>query len=241
MCSWNRFVFEFNFQHFKGATGSSFIFFSVSFCWAFFEDLTRKIEVRNQLERQVMATEFNFIESQINPHFLFNVLGCISGLALIGSDDTNRAVKNLKQLISGASSMKTGQRIPLEDELEFIRSFIHLHQIRYAVPIEVDFPTEDFSHLKIEPMLLLPIVENVFKHGDVTERGAIKILCVVYESTFYFLLENKIDATTVGKPMGGIGDENVRKRLKLAYGDQATYQSVRDENSYKTELKIDLR
>jgi two-component system LytT family sensor kinase len=218
------------------AVGVSSIFFSISFTWRLLETWVLSLGEKLALEKDLKDTEYEFLKSQINPHFLFNVLGCINGLAMVKSDKTTGAIKNLKGLIGSAILMKTGEKVSLKDELSFLRSFINLHEIRYTVPIELSFA--EARHYEVEPMLFLPFIENAFKHGDLSETGLIKISCIVVDGILEFSVENNlIKNVEIGS---GIGDENVKKRLDYVYPDKHDLTVTISSQTYNVNLKISL-
>tara|TARA_B110000211_G_C14083111_1_gene555492 strand:- start:2838 stop:3572 length:735 start_codon:yes stop_codon:yes gene_type:complete len=241
MWSWNHFS-PFDFKKWgnmlDGVLGASSFFFSVSFTWKLLETWVLRISERLALEKELKKTEYEFLKSQINPHFLFNVLGCINGLAMVKSDKTIDAIKNLRGLIGSAFLMKTGEKVSLKDELDFLRSFINLHEIRYTVPIELSFPTKSMEKYKVEPMLLLPFIENAFKHGDLTETGLIKIGCQVVDGVLVFSVENNLIKNV--EVRSGIVNLNVKKRLEFVYPDKHDLSITNSNETYNVNLKISI-
>lgn len=240
--TWNKFssfddlVLE---RTLEGAIGATSIFFSISFTWKLLEMWVQRIKNRLELEKELKNAEYEFLKSQINPHFLFNVLGCINGLALVNSDKTPEAIRNLRELISSASKMKTGKKVSLASELTFLESFIKLHEIRYTVPINLNFEIEDVELYVVEPMLFLPFIENAFKHGELTDIGFVDINCSVESNQLIFTVRNQLIENYESKP--GIGNLNVEKRLDYVYPN--AYDLIIDtkDNCYSVCLKIDLK
>lgn len=223
-----------------GATGASSIFFSISFGWNLIEGWVESIVKKVKLEKALKRAELDFLKSQINPHFLFNVLGCINGLALIKSAETATAINNLKELIKSSIVMKTGEQVPLNEEISFLTSFIHLHQIRYSVPVQLNLPIDNIREYTIEPMLILPLVENAFKHGNVSDSGDIKIVAKLKDSWLSVEVENKVLTAHENKEKGGIGDENVKKRLAFAYADCHSIEVENLPENYKVKMTLKL-
>lgn len=244
MWAWSLFKpFDWNAwsAHLDGATGATFIFLSISTGWKLLESWVDSIVKRVKLDKDLKLAELEFLKSQINPHFLFNVLGCINGLALVNSPDTSKAIRNLKELINSSIKMRTGKKVSLAEELSFLMSFISLHQIRYTVPVKLDFPIDDLDEYEIEPMLILPLIENAFKHGDLTETGEIDIQCKLEKGWFYFTISNQVPEMASEKLEGGIGDENVRKRLEYAYSNKHEINTSSENNRYVVHLKMKLK
>lgn len=244
MWAWSLFKpFDWNAwsAHLDGATGATFIFLSISTGWKLLESWVDSIVRRVKLDKDLKLAELEFLKSQINPHFLFNVLGCINGLALVNSPETSRAIRNLKELINSSIKMRTGKKVRLSEELSFLMSFIALHQIRYTVPVTLDFPVDDIDEYEIEPMLILPLIENAFKHGNLTESGEINIHCEIVKGWFCFSISNAIAEEIEIHQDGGIGDENVRKRLEYAYPNRHVISSSIEDKKYIVHLKMKLK
>ena len=155
--------------------GANFIFFSISFTWRYLNYLIAKARRNFVITNELKTAELSFLKAQINPHFLFNILGCINGLALTKSNQTAYAIKNFNQLIQASSKMKSGIKIDLNDEINFLKNYINLQKMRYSVPVDTEFPESVKMNLSIEPLIILPLIEHVFKHGDVSGEGYISI------------------------------------------------------------------
>lgn len=241
--SWNQFsafhLIEWK-NNFDGVVGASSIFFSVSFTWKLLEIWVLRINKKLELEKELKNAEYEFLTSQINPHFLFNVLGCISGLALVNSEKTVGAIKNLKNLIGSATQMNIEGKVTLASELAFLRSFINLHEIRYTVPIELSFQNTNIEKYEVEPMLFLPFIENSFKHGDLTETGMVRINCFVNDNLLIFSIENNLVNNSENESGIGLGNSNVEKRLAYVYPNAYKLTVEKTAKTYFVNLQIDL-
>ncbi|MFK8164637.1 MAG: sensor histidine kinase [Lewinella sp.] len=166
------------------------------------------------------------LRSHINPHFLFNVLNNVYALASTGSDRTAPTVLQLSQLLRYVTYQSQRDLVPLAEEFAQLRRYIALFQLRGAQPFDVVLEAKD-NHLPgdIEPLLLLPLLENAFKHGNFVEHPAAyaKFQLDAGEKTLFFRGENSYRAADQQKDTtSGVGLENIRKRLALAYGDAAS-------------------
>src|SRR5882724_1879842 len=133
-------------------------------------------EREKNLVKEKLETELKFLRSQTNPHFLFNTLNNIYGLARRKSDDTAEAVMKLSKLLRFMLYESRNPLIKIEDEIKMLDNFINLEKIRYTKKLTVDFKREiDNEQEQVSPLLLLPFVENAFKHGASENRFESKI------------------------------------------------------------------
>jgi LytS/YehU family sensor histidine kinase len=175
------------------------------------------------LEQEKVEMELNALKMQVNPHFLFNSLNSIYSLALVQSAQTPDAVLKLSGLLRFILYEAEGERISLDKELELIRDFISLQQLRIPkgkadIRVEIEGKTEGIF---IAPLLLLPLMENAFKHGVKGETGASFVhfnLAIIQQKIMVTIRNNQgLVDEIAGAKYGGIGLENVRKRLELLY------------------------
>jgi hypothetical protein len=181
---------------------------------------------RRELERQQLLTELSLLKMQVNPHFLFNTLNNIYSLASQKSDRTPEAVLRLSEIMRYMLYESSADTVPLAKELQHLRSFLDLQRLRLpaqgadAIQFEVRSPT-DVTLFPIAPMLLQPLVENAFKHGDLSARPAVRIeLETDGHSRLWFVVENATAPATGGSTLerpGGVGLTNLRRRLELLY------------------------
>lgn len=179
---------------------------------------------RQELERQHLLTELGMLKTQINPHFLFNTLNNIYALTSRKSDRAPEAVLQLAESMRYLLYESSADTVPLGQELAHLRSFLDLQRLRLPAaeaqtaivmdahgPIDTAFP--------VAPLLLLPLVENAFKHGDLAARPeAIRIELEMDAEELHFSVHNYV-AQTADLPHqpGGLGLHNLRRRLELLY------------------------
>ncbi len=200
----------------SGFIGANFIFFSVSFTWRYLNFLIVNTQKKYFRTNELKTSELNFLKAQINPHFLFNTLGCINGLALTNSAQTGYAIKNFNQLITASSKMKGGIKIDFQHELNFLKNYINLQQIRYSVPVSIEFPEIDENQLYIEPLLILPLIENVFKCGDVSDEGFITVKCSIQNNDISVSIRNMTNRNNTSGDLNK-NLEKLKKRLEIIY------------------------
>ncbi len=199
-----------------------------------------KLELKNKvLEAETMA-----LKAQINPHFLFNAMNNIYALSHIDSTRTGDAILQLSHLLSYVTYEGEKDLVKLEDEVQYIRHFIDLQFLKDDNNSNISVQLqEDFSPLKIAPLLLIPFVENAFKHSNVfdKENGWVKINLEVRDSLLYFQVANSVgNQEQMKDKTGGIGLENVKKRLDLLYKGKYILNIEERQDTYNAELQIEL-
>ncbi|OEK01516.1 hypothetical protein BFP97_08265 [Roseivirga sp. 4D4] len=198
--------------------------------------------IRRELENQNLSSELAFLKSQINPHFLFNTLNNIHTLAYKKSDGAPEAIMKLSDLMRYMIYESDVDFVPLEHEVQHLKSFVALQELRFKSEEIVDFSFEgDISRRQIAPLILLPFVENAFKHGfDLNRKGAIRIRLVVGTKLVYEVT-NPLPPSgmSVNKDqVGGIGLENIKRRLDLIYKGKHTLSVNESSDSFKVTLTI---
>ncbi|MEQ6166019.1 histidine kinase [Ekhidna sp. MALMAid0563] len=194
-----------------------------------------------QLAGEKLKAELSYLRSQINPHFFFNTLNNLYGLAMKKSDKTPEVVMMLSELMSYVLYEADKEHVPLTMELEQIERYIRLEQIRYENRFKVEFQTEgDIDHVSIPPLILLPFVENSFKHGinRSSKEGWIAMVVSVSDDSLDFTIRNSIPIRGLEKEEGGLGISNVKKRLELLYDDNQKLEYTEKENEYIVKLTI---
>lgn len=204
-----------------------------------------------ELEKQNMMTELNLLKSQIQPHFLFNTLNNIYSLTLDKSDDAPDAIIKLSELMSYMLYQKES-RVRLSDEMYYMQNYLDLEKLRFGNRLKLNFEIEgEDDGVKIPQLLLLPFIENTFKHGTKNKLNEIEITLrlKISQDFINFEVENpSIDQTplpfnlptkTESKPKtGGFGLVNAKRRLGLLYGDRYSLTINDGEEIFKVTLKI---
>lgn len=201
-------------------------------------------------QKEKVSTELSFLKSQINPHFFFNTLNNIYALAAAKSDDTEKAILLLSNMMRYVLYEAGTEKILLSKEVQFIENYIALQKIRFSVKkaIDISFETSgatDFS--QIAPMLFLPMVENAFKHGiSYREKSFVAITLVASEQDILFTVKNsKARSAAEMLPSAesknsGIGLENIKKRLNLLYPKKHKFVISECEKEYMVKLQLCL-
>ena len=198
-----------------------------------------------EMENEKTETELKALRSQINPHFLFNSLNSIYSLARKNSDLVPEKVVQLSDLMRHVIYESDTDAIPLEKEIEMIRNYIELQNLRTPDSEKIKLEVlGDLKEKKIAPLLFLPFVENSFKHG--LKGGGnmvfVSINIRVQENSLLFEIENSKGKNTEIKEekYKGIGIENVRKRLDLIYPGKYSLEISDDEFIFKVTLNLQL-
>jgi len=178
--------------------------------WSRYKELQQK-----ELELQHRQSELSFLRSQINPHFLFNSLNNIYSLVYQGSGQALTAIAGLSDLLR-YMLYDASEKVPLATEMDYITKYIGLQQLRFDHPVEVDMKVEGkMDGVLIPPLLLIPFVENAFKHGDLQQASLSIILQSDGKKISFYCTNRK--GQQQKDPGGGIGLENVKRRLSLLY------------------------
>lgn len=200
---------------------------SAPLCWYLYKKRILTDAELNNLKTELGKSDasLSFLQSQINPHFLFNALNTLYGTALQeNADRTGEGIQKLGDMMRFMLHENTLDKISLAREVEYLSNYIDLQKLRTSRSADIRIEThieEQFGNLQITPMLLIPFVENAFKHGiSLQQPSYIKISLQTKESTLYFDVSNSIYIKADNDPeklKSGIGLENVKKRLAMLY------------------------
>lgn len=194
------------------------------------------------IEQQQVKAELSLLKSQINPHFLFNVLNSIYSLSLKKSDMAPEVVLKLADLMRYMLYEATEERVALDREAGMIQDYIELERVRIDPKQRISMQVHNISALhRIAPVLLIPFVENAFKHGmdSMAEGAFIELNIEMKEHMLLFRCRNNYKETPLART-GGIGLENVRKRLQLLYPGKHRLDIRKEAPIFEVELNIDL-
>ncbi|WP_299822289.1 sensor histidine kinase [uncultured Pontibacter sp.] len=196
----------------------------------------RNERLNKELETQKLTAELAYLKSQVNPHFLFNTLNNIYSLAYKQSPDTPDAIMKLSLLMRYMLYESNDMLVSLDKEVDHIRNFIDLQKLRLREQTSIKLNIEgDLAGKQIAPMLLMTLVENAFKHGLVSKNEIGIILNLVVEKDkLIFSTVNNI-STHKKREFGGIGLENLKRRLNLLYNNRhKLHFEERDGTFYAT-------
>ncbi len=203
-------------------------------------------QINQQLSQEKLDAELKFLKAQIHPHFLFNTLNNLYGLTLQNSPKASEVVLELSQFLDYMLYECNAPMMPLEKEIRQMQHLINLEKLRYGERLEVAFTANgQLTDKYVPPLLMLPFVENAFKHGVSKELDDIwiSINLKVSEQELILQVENTKDpeATQQEDYTKGIGLKNVRRRLDLIYGDAYTLAVFDEEETFLVKLRLPLQ
>ena len=220
----------------------------LAFLYRFSRDWVRLKMNNRALVKENYFSKLNFLRSQVNPHFLFNTLNNLYGIALKeNAEITAEKIDRLSGMMRYMIYESNESTVFLKDEIKYIKDFLEIQQLRFSKedPIQHTFKiTGKTEAIKIPPMLLIPFIENAYKHGlDFTHASFVHVQIKIGEG---FLNMNVRNSTmnvikNQRKDEKGIGLNNVKKRLKLLYPGVETLKIWEENNTFTIELNIPLQ
>ncbi len=221
------------------------LFYALSVLYRFISDRNRNEASRREKETENLKTEISFLRSQVSPHFMFNVLNNIVALSRTQPALVEPSLLQLSHLMRYMLYENTEDTVTLEKELEYLESYVRLQQMRFGDDVKVELSKQgDTGGKLIEPMLLIPLVENAFKHGvGLIENPEIKIDIVVNPGNIDFNICNKFtkESAQPKEKHSGIGLQNLQRRLKLLYPGKHRLERLEKGGYYCTTLMLELR
>lgn len=204
----------------------------------------KSIEFEQELIREKLQSELSFLRAQTNPHFLFNTLNNLFVLARKKSDKTADAIMMLSKIMRFVLYECRQPRIAVSDEARVIQDYIELEKLRYNKRLTVDYQEDtDNPHASIAPLLLLPFVENSFKHGASGTTGDVIISIQIFlrNNQLTFMVKNTVDSDVDSNGIsGGIGLRNVQRQLDLLYAGHYNLHTGRENGFFIAELQLNL-
>jgi Putative regulator of cell autolysis len=198
-----------------------------------------------QMEKEKARAELQLLKAQIHPHFLFNTLNNIYFFTLNASPQAPEMIKKLTTMLHYILNDCNQPSVPLEKELKMIQDYIALEKIRYGELIEIKTEIQEAGNIKmIAPLLLIPFVENSFKHGasKMITRPWIKLHITFEDNALhFFIINSKPLSHEFTSRNGGIGLKNVQKRLLLLYPGEHELNIMSEPENFTVFLKIQLK
>ncbi|MBU8891534.1 MAG: histidine kinase [Bacteroidales bacterium] len=208
-----------------------------------FKTISRNKELQTKIletQLQLKEQELHYLKMQIHPHFLFNTLNTIYGFAIKQSKHTPEIILMLSNLLDYILYQVNKPRVSLKEEVLHIKEYIELEKIRFQDTLKVLFTANEIEDkIEVAPMLLIPFVENAFKHGSLIDGFLnIEINIDFKESRLDFSIRNTILKTDTKDENKGIGLENIKKRLDLNYKDNYELNIDNKDNWHVINLSI---
>jgi len=236
---------DFRFRQFVFFNFFIFLFFiATSTAYQLIKDRMEMDKRVNEREKENLKTELSLLRSQVSPHFMFNVLNNIVSLSRKQPDQVEPSLIKLSSLMRYMLYEADETKVPLEKEIEYLQSYIDLQKQRFGKKLTVNtcFKNVDTSYL-IEPMLLIPFVENAFKHGTgLISQPQIDIELKANGKKLNFAVKNKFNGETeeIKDKTSGIGLSNVQRRLDLLYHKKHQLLITKKEDWFISSLQIEL-
>lgn len=211
-----------------------------------FAYLIRALKVESQMKtmkEQQLVSELNYLKAQIQPHFFFNTLNNIYALAIKQSPDTAPMIVQLSEMMRYILYQSPEKNVPLQQEVAFLHNYVEIERIRHHQHVSINFDVQGItSDARIEPLLLLPFIENAFKHGthEALQKGEVSIVLYFVENELTLQVVNSKSPVELKDNSAGIGLQNVKKRLELLYQNRYDLQITEDEQRYEVNLNLKL-
>lgn len=199
---------------------------------------------KSEIEKENIATELSFLKQQINPHFLFNSLNSIYSLTITKSDKAVDSILKLSSILRYMLYESGTSQVRLHDELQIINDYIELQKLRITDKVNLIYKVEGNSaSFKIEPFILVPLIENAFKYGvDNYNNSTIEIYVSIQDNKLRLIVRNSVvKRLDPFKSESGIGIKNIRRRLDLLYPNEYSFDIDETDNIFTIKLEIDLK
>ena len=219
---------------------------SMSTLYGFIVFMVHQSKTNQEEQAERLKSELSFLRSQISPHFIFNVLNSIVYLIRTKSKAAESVTLELSNLIRYMLYESENKHVLLEKEIEYLKNYVELQKVRFGEEVKINMEIEgNFGSLSIEPMLLIPFVENAFKHG-VGHLNDPKIdVEIKLESNkkLKFLVRNLVPTNISDQkdPNSGIGLKNVKRRIELLYPETHSLEMNQNNDCFEVKLCLDLK
>lgn len=213
-------------------------------------DLVRHSLFQQQLnetyKREKLEAEYRLLHSQVQPHFLFNTLNNLVSVSLHQAGRMPDLLQRLAGLLSYQLHESNQKTVPVSKEIEYLKDYIALEKIRYGerLDVQTNFSEwQDRPDLRIPPMLLLPFVENAFKHGasQIETDCWIQVRLLLHDRHLVFTVENSVPEENTGVTCTGLGLSNLKKRLDILFPNQYELITLREDSQFLATLKFIVR
>ena len=196
----------------------------------------------SKLKEESLQAELSLLKSQINPHFFFNTLNNLYGLAVDKSDQTIEIITKLSEMMRFTIYEGRRESVSIKDEIDYLNNFIEIHSMRYKEKVDIIFEKDiENEKQKIPPLLFINLLENAFKHGasSLVKNAYIHIKFKANSKNLSFYIENNFEKQNKLHKKG-IGIINLKRRLELLFPKKHDFQAESSEGKYKTNVNISL-
>ena len=235
----------FKFSSVLGLSRSILLWFGPPTAIKLFRDWYQKKISLERAEKEQKISELNFLKSQMNPHFLFNTLNNLYALSIKKSPKISDGLLQLSDLLSYTLYEGSADKVSLEKEVAHLNDYIELEKLRFGDRLQLDLEISgNLGEVMIPPLVLIPLVENAFKHCSLNERGNVSIKVKIGADRSHFKVQTvnpvMVNGATKFGEHGGIGVKNLAKRLELLYPDKHDYTMNKENGQFIVNLFINL-
>ncbi|NII29184.1 histidine kinase [Pseudoflavitalea sp. X16] len=192
-----------------------------------------------RLRHERKKTELLHLKSQVNPHFFFNTLNNLYGLIKTDPKKAGELVLKLSDMMRYSIYEAQNEGVTLEKEVEYLNNYIELHKMRYHKKIAINFQVDIQEGYRVMPLLFIILLENAFKHGveNLREKAFVHLVLTTADNEIHFEIKNNFDNSVT--PEGpGIGLNNLKRRLALAYENNYQLKLAQHNDEYLAELRL---
>jgi hypothetical protein len=227
-----------NFAHFSFVLVTQFLAFLFGFLLRISIDYVDLLHIQEILKNKQLTSELNLLKAQVQPHFLFNTLNNIYSLSIANSPRTSEMIAKLSDMMRYFVDEATNEKVLLESEIKFLENYIELEQIRMVNPLKLTFINTITDGLfLVPPMLLIPFVENIFKHGvnKTMKDNEAEISLSLVNGILHYSVKNK----TFNQKAGTWRSlSNLQKRLALLYPDNFGFEAYCKDGYFYASLSF---
>jgi two-component system LytT family sensor kinase len=231
------FFLKFNLPSLTAITAAGFVY-------RYLADQSREINTRREITNAALVSELAFLRSQISPHFIFNVINGVVALSRLNPPAVEPTLIQLSQLLRYMLYITDEEKVTMKQKADYLSNYIELQKLRFGEQVKVNFTIDITAPEKtIEPMLLIPFVENAFKYGigDVIDP-VIDIALKEGDKKLIFIVKNPYNPDEITKTGDhGIGLANVKRRLELLYPGKHSLLISQSDNNYTVNLQLQLK
>lgn len=223
---------------------TNLLFITLSSFYQVLVNRFRKERIQTKELQAHQEAQLNYLKAQINPHFLFNTLNNIYSLAVKKSDKTPEMVIRLSHLLRYVVYDSQEKMVPLGKEVNHIKEYLELFKMRSFPEPNIRFRIlGETNGIEIGPMILIPLVENCCKHCDFdTNEDAFALITLqVKKNGLSFQTQNTFNIEAPKDKVGGVGLQNIQKRLKMLYGNRQKLKTYEENNTFIVQLNINMQ
>ena len=230
--------------HYTGKALSGLIVVGICHSLKFIQFSWQQHKAQQELEKSKLEAELKLLKAQVNPHFLFNTLNNIYSLAYTNGKDSADMILKLSDLMRYMIYESDEKWVPLQKEVNYLTNYIDLQKLKKSKEQNIKFEVKgDVESVQVAPMLFIPFFENAFKHGEINSTGGYLESTLSSENnSVVFHIKNSVPAAEAKKDkVGGIGLENIKKRLELLYPGRYQLEINGNDHFFEVSLKIGNR